>query len=371
MAARTKPPFRADHVGSLLRPPALRRAREHFQTGRLSAIELRAIEDTAIRTLVKRQEEVGLRGVTDGELRRTSWHMDFFYQIGGVAKGHDKVTVPFHSATGDLAFSADAVELTHKLSLNKTIFGEDFAYLKASATAMPKLTIPSPSVLHRRGGHVNNPAIYPDPQGFLDDLAAIYVDEIDRLATLGCSYLQLDDTTFAGLCDPTARAEYSLSRGGGGDQLHLTYIRLVNKALARRPAGMTVCTHTCRGNYRSGWFASGGYDFIAEALFSALAVDGFFLEYDDERSGGFEPLRFVPKGKMVVLGLVTTKRPQLESRDDLKRRIDEAAKYVPLDQICLSGQCGFSSTHEGNVLTEEQQFAKLRLVVETAREVWG
>jgi methionine synthase II (cobalamin-independent) len=371
MAARTKPPFRADHVGSLLRPPALRRAREDFQAGRLSAAELRGAEDQAIGALVKRQEEVGLRGVTDGELRRTSWHMDFFYQIGGIAKGRDKVTVPFHSATGDLDFSADAVELTQRLSLPKTIFGEDFAYLKAAAAATPKLTIPSPSVLHRRGGHVNNRAIYPDPQGFLDDLAAIYVDEIDRLAKLGCSYLQLDDTTFAGLCDPAARAEYSLSRGGGGDQLHLTYIRLVNQALQHRPAGMTVCTHTCRGNYRSGWFASGGYDFIAEALFSELAVDGFFLEYDDERSGGFEPLRFVPKGKMVVLGLVTTKRPELESKDLLKRRIDAAAKYLPLDQLCLSPQCGFSSTHEGNVLTEEQQFAKLRLVVETARAVWG
>jgi 5-methyltetrahydropteroyltriglutamate--homocysteine methyltransferase len=371
MAARSKPPFRADHVGSLLRPPALRRAREDFQAGRLSAAELREAEDAAIAVLVKRQEEAGMRGVTDGELRRTSWHMDFFYRIGGIAKARDKVTVPFRTAAGDLEFSADAVELTQKLSLEQTIFGEDFAFLKSRATATPKLTIPSPSVLHRRGGHVNNPAIYPDPQGFLDDLAAIYVDEIDRLAQLGCTYLQLDDTTFAGLCDPRSRAEYSRNRGGDGEHLHLTYIRLVNQALQRRPAGMTVCTHTCRGNYRSGWFASGGYDFIAEALFGELAVDGFFLEYDDERSGGFEPLRFVPKGKMVVLGLVTTKRPELESRDALKRRIDQAAKYLPLDQLCLSPQCGFSSTHEGNVLTEEQQFAKLRLVVETAREVWG
>jgi 5-methyltetrahydropteroyltriglutamate--homocysteine methyltransferase len=371
MAARIKPPFRADHVGSLLRPPALRQAREDRQAGRISAAELRAIEDAAIAALVKRQEAVGLQGVTDGEQRRTSWHMDFFYQIGGIAKAPDKVTVPFHAATGDLEFSANAVALTKKLSLDKTIFGADFAYLKSVASATPKLTIPSPSVLHRRGGHVDNAALYPDPQGFLDDLAAIYVDEIDRLAKLGCTYLQLDDTTFAGLCDPRSRAEYSRNRGGDGDRLHLTYIRLVNKALAQRPAGMTICTHTCRGNYRSGWFASGGYDFIAEALFSELAVDGFFLEYDDERSGGFEPLRFVPKGKLVVLGLVTTKRPELESIDQLKRRIDAAAKYLPLDQLCLSPQCGFSSTHEGNVLTEDQQFAKLALVVETARQVWG
>jgi len=371
MAQAARPPFRADQVGSLLRPPELRQARAAFAAGRMAAAELRAIEDGAIRRLVKRQEAIGLKAVTDGELRRTSWHMDFYYRIGGIAKGKEKVSVPFHGGAGDLAFTAEGVELTRRLSLDQTIFGEDFRFLKSVATAVPKLTIPSPSVLHRRGGRVENKAVYPDPEVFFADLARVYAEEIDRLAKLGCTYLQLDDTTFAGLCDPASRAEYTRNRGGGGEELHLRYIRLVNAALARRPPGMTVCTHTCRGNYRSGWFASGGYDFLAEALFGELAVDGFFLEYDDERSGGFAPLRFVPKGKKVVLGLVTTKRPELESKDLLKRRIAEAAKHLPLEQLCLSPQCGFSSTHEGNLLSEEQQFAKLALVVETAREVWG
>jgi 5-methyltetrahydropteroyltriglutamate--homocysteine methyltransferase len=372
--ARNEPPFRADHVGSLLRPADVRQARADRQAGRITAQQLRAIEDAEIRRLVGLQQDVGLQGVTDGEIRRTSWHMDFFYQIDGVAKLPEQVRVPFHRGDEDLEFTADAVGIDAKVRLSRTIFGDDFAFLKSVATAVPKLTIPSPSVLHGTMNRVSGPAaydrIYPRGDDLIADLAAVYRDEIARLAGLGCRYLQLDDTTFAGLCDPAARAAYAKA-GGDAATRHLTYIGLVNQVLRDRPTGMTICTHTCRGNYRSAWFASGAYDYLAEPLFSELAVDGFFLEYDDARSGGFAPLRFVPKGKMVVLGLVTTKRPELEDKDALKQRIDEAAKYVPLDQLCLSPQCGFSSTHEGNVLTEQQQMAKLRLVVETAREVWG
>jgi 5-methyltetrahydropteroyltriglutamate--homocysteine methyltransferase len=236
---------------------------------------------------------------------------------------------------------------------------------------VPKLTIPSPNMVHYRGGPASvDSAVYPDMEGFWADLSAAYADEVQRLGALGCTYLQFDDTSLAYLNDPAQRAEIS-ERGEDADHMHLRYIKQINDAVKDKPAGMAITTHMCRGNFRSSWVASGGYDFVAEALFSELDVDGFFLEYDDERSGGFEPLRFVPPGKMVVLGLVTTKRPELESKDDLKRRIDEAAKYVPLDQICLSGQCGFSSTSEGNALTYDEQVAKLRLIVETAREIWG
>jgi len=370
VAHRTKPPFRADHVGSLLRPPEVKKAREDLAAGRIGAVELRAVEDAAIRNLVKMQEEAGLEAVTDGEVRRRSWHMDFIYQIGGVAKSDDKVQVHFHGDQGDIDFSVDGIKITRPLTLERTIFGEDFQFLKGVAKATPKQTIPAPSMIHRRSGPNFPGKAYPDIAQFWHDVAAVYGEEIERLGKLGCTYLQLDDTTYATLCDPAERA--AMTRNGvDGERIHLTYIRLINDALKRKPAGMTVCTHSCRGNFRSSWNASGAYDFLAEALFNELAVDGFFLEYDDARSGGFEPLRFVPKGKMVVLGLVTTKKGALEMKDDLKRRIDEAAKYVPLDQLCLSPQCGFSSTMEGNALTPAEQAAKLRLVVETAREVWG
>jgi 5-methyltetrahydropteroyltriglutamate--homocysteine methyltransferase len=370
MAHRTKPPFRADHVGSLLRPPEVKRAREDLAAGRITTAELRAVEDVAIRSLVKMQEEVGLEAVTDGEVRRGSWHMDFIYQIGGVAKSDDKVQVHFHGDQGDIDFLADGIKITRPLTLEKTIFGEDFAYLKSVAKAMPKQTIPAPSMVHRRSGPNFPGKAYPDIAKFWRDVAAVYGEEIDRLGKLGCTYLQLDDTNYGTLCDPAERAEMTRN-GVDGERIHLTYISLINDALKRKPAGMTICAHSCRGNFRSSWTASGAYDFLAEALFNELAVDGFFLEYDDARSGSFEPLRFVPKGKMVVLGLVTTKKAALETKDGLKRRIDEAAKYVPLDQLCLSPQCGFSSTMEGNALNPEEQAAKLHLVVETAREVWG
>jgi 5-methyltetrahydropteroyltriglutamate--homocysteine methyltransferase len=367
----SRPPFRADHVGSLLRPPELLDARERFKNSAISAAELRAIEDAAIRNVVKMQEDVGLQGITDGEFRRASWHMDFLYQLGGATKVQDNLKVQFHNEKGDIEFTPAALRVTGKLQLKKCIFGEDFTYLKSITKGTPKLTIPSPSMIHYRGGRAAiDAAVYPDMKEFWRDLSQVYADEVEQLGKLGCTYLQLDDTSLAYLNDPAQR-EHIAQIGGDAESQHLVYIDLINGALTKKPAGMTVCTHLCRGNFRSSWVAAGGYDHVADALFGQLNVDGFFLEYDDERSGGFEPLRFVPKGKRVVLGLVTSKRGTIESKDLLKRRIDEAAKYVPLEQICLSPQCGFSSTVEGNALTVDEQIAKLRLIVETAREVWG
>jgi 5-methyltetrahydropteroyltriglutamate--homocysteine methyltransferase len=369
-----QPPFRADHVGSLLRPPELLRARSEHQAGRLSTAELRRVEDAAIREVVRIQQEIGLEDVTDGEFRRGSWHMDFLYQIGGVTKTDQSLRIQFRNESGPVEAALGAFRIGGKLTLDQTIFADDFAYLKSVAPAgtVAKLTIPSPSMLHYRGGRaVIDQAAYPDLDAFWHDLAEVYRKEIAGLSATGCTYLQLDDTSLAYLNDPAQRA-YVASIGGDAEHQHLINIRLINAALAGKPAGITVCTHMCRGNFRSSWVAEGGYDHVAEALFGELAVDGFFLEYDDARSGGFEPLRFVPRGnKRVVLGLVTSKRPALESKDELKRRIDEAAKYVPLEQLCLSPQCGFSSTVDGNALTIEEEKAKLRLVVETAREVWG
>lgn len=365
---RTSPPFRADHVGSLLRPQHLLQARQT-----LSGQELREAEDEAIREVVRRQEEIGLQSATDGEFRRASWHMDFIYQLGGIGQATDEqITVRFHNEQGDIEFTPAALRVHDKIRLERPIFADDFAFLRDTVTsAVPKLTIPSPSMVHYRGGPASIDAgVYPDVEEFWADLSAAYAEQVRRIGELGCTYLQFDDTSLAYLNDPAQRAELA-ERGDDADHMHLRYIKQINAALAAKPEGMTVTTHMCRGNFRSSWAASGSYDFVAEALFSELAVDGFFLEFDDERSGGFEPLRFVPPGKMVVLGLVTTKRGELESKDTLKRRIDEAAKYVDLDQICLSPQCGFSSTVEGNVLTADQQFAKLALIAETAREVWG
>jgi len=368
------PPFRADHVGSLLRPPELLKARAEHEAGRLPAAGLRAAEDAAIRDAVALQRDLGLQGVTDGEMRRGSWHMDFLYQIGGVTHGDRRLHIEFKNEAGTVEFSPTAHRISGRLGLDKVIFGDDFAFLKAAVGtgATAKLTIPSPSMLHYRGGRAAiDPNAYPEMEPFWNDLAEVYAKEIAGLAALGCGYLQLDDTSLAYLNDPAQRA-YVDSIGGDGANQHLVNIRLINQALAHRPSGMTICTHMCRGNFRSSWMASGGYDHVAEALFGDLKVDGFFLEYDDERSGGFAPLRFVPKGgPRVVLGLVTSKRAILEGKDALKRRVDEAAKYVPLDQLCLSPQCGFSSTVDGNALTIEEERAKLRLVVDTAREIWG
>jgi 5-methyltetrahydropteroyltriglutamate--homocysteine methyltransferase len=372
MAARNRPPFRADHVGSLLRPPQLLKAREDFTDGRIDSAELRGIEDEAIREVVRKQEQAGLRSATDGEFRRASWHMDFIYQLGGITRSKDNITVQFHNADGDIEFTPAALHVDAPVALEEPIFAADFEFLQSCATtATPKLTIPSPSMVHYRGGRASiDEDVYPDLDAFWSDLTSAYAAEVRALAGLGCTYLQFDDTSLAYLNDPKQR-EMIASLGGDSEHQHEQYIRHINEALEDRPDGMAVTTHMCRGNFRSSWVAEGGYDFVAEALFNQLAVDGFFMEWDDERSGGFEPLRFVPKDKVVVLGLVTTKRGALESKDELKRRIEEASRYVDVDQLCLSPQCGFSSTVEGNAITEDEEWAKLRLVVETAAEVWG
>jgi 5-methyltetrahydropteroyltriglutamate--homocysteine methyltransferase len=368
------PPFRADHVGSLLRPDRLLAARADRAAGRIDDAELRGIEDEAIADAVRMQGDIGLRTATDGEFRRATWHMDFIYAISGISRveGEGRV-VHFKNADGTVDWAPAGLHVDGPLSIDEPIFGEHFRYLQgvAGPEQTPKLTIPSPSMVHYRGGAAAiDPAVYPDEEAFWAALSTAYAAQIRGIAALGCTYLQLDDTSLAYLNDPAQRAEIA-AQGRDADHLHERYIRQVNAALAGRPEGLAVTTHLCRGNFRSSWVAEGGYDFVAEALFGSLDVDGFFLEYDDDRSGGFEPLRFVPPGKRVVLGLVTTKRPDLERKDDLKRRIDEAAKYVPLEQLCLSPQCGFSSTVEGNALTREDQIAKLELIVETAEEVWG
>jgi 5-methyltetrahydropteroyltriglutamate--homocysteine methyltransferase len=372
MAARTRPPFRADHVGSLLRPPQLLQAREDFKGGRIDRDELRGIEDEAIREVVRQQEEVGLPSATDGEFRRASWHMDFIYQLGGITRAQDNLKVEFRNEEGTIEFSPAALHVDAPIALQEPIFAEDFQFLQSCvATATPKLTIPSPSMVHYRGGRASiDEDVYPDMDQFWSDLTRAYSAEVRALADLGCTYLQFDDTSLAYLNDPKQR-EMIASMGGDAEHQHELYIRHINEALDDRPEDMAVTTHMCRGNFRSSWVAEGGYDFVAEALFNELRVDGFFMEWDDERSGGFEPLRFVPQGKIVVLGLVTTKRGDLESKDELKRRIEEASRYVDVDQLALSPQCGFSSTVEGNAISYEQQWAKLRLVVETAAEVWG
>jgi len=369
---RTTPPFRAEHVGSLLRPGRLLEARAGHATGEVSDEQLRAEEDAAIRDAVALQQEVGMRAVTDGELRRASWHMDFVYEIGGIERGAGTTLSRFHNEGGDIEFTPPRAEVRRPLTLDHTIFGEAFEFLAGIVTeGVPKLTIPSPSMVHYRGGRAAiDETVYPDMDAFWADLAGVYAEEIRRLHALGCTYLQLDDTCFAYLNDPQERASLD-ARGEHGADQHLTYIHSFNEAVKGRPEGVTIATHMCRGNFRSSWVAQGGYDYVAEPLFTQLDVDAFFLEYDDERSGTFEPLRFVPKGKLVVLGLVTSKKPALESKDELKRRIEEAARHVDIDQLCLSPQCGFSSTYEGNSLSPDEQRAKLALVVETAEEVWG
>jgi 5-methyltetrahydropteroyltriglutamate--homocysteine methyltransferase len=368
MSKRTKPPYRADQVGSLLRPQYLLDSRSKFDKGEITAAQLRSIEDGAIRHAVKRQEDVGLKAITDGEFRRRSWHMDFICRIGGVTSAGTQLR-PFYNETGSVKNEIDLPKVVGKLGLREPIFADDFKFLQSATKATPKLSIPSPSMLHGLGA-IEDKSIYGRPEEFWADLVNVYKEELWALSRIGCSYLQIDDTMFATLSDPSFQKKLNPS-AGTQDQLYKTYIRLVNESLAPRPPGMTLCVHTCRGNHRSAWVAAGGYDPVAEAVFNELAVDGFFLEYDDERSGTFEPLRFVPKGKTVVLGLLTSKKGALEKKDDIKRRIDAATKYIDLDQLALSPQCGFASTSLGNLLTEDQEFAKLALVVEIAREVWG
>ena len=371
MAPRTRPPFRADHVGSLLRPRRLLQAREDHAAGTIDEDELRALEDDAIGEVVKMQEDVGLQSATDGEFRRASWHMDFIYQLDGVTREAGNIAVKFFNEDGEIEFTPAALHVDGRLGVSRTIFGDAFRFLQQRVTrAVPKLTIPSPSMVHYRGGKASiDESVYPTLDEFWADLTAAYREEVRRLGELGCTYLQFDDTSLAYMNDPHQRA-YIASIGGDPERQHVEYIHHINEALSGRPEGMSVTTHMCRGNFRSSWAAEGSYDFVAEALFNELEVDGYFMEWDDERSGGFEPLRLVPKGKQVVLGLVTTKRGELEDRELLLRRIEEASRFVDVDQLCLSPQCGFSSTFEGNDLTYDEEVAKLRLIVEVAHEVW-
>ena len=368
MAPRATPPFRADHVGSFLRPRYLLEARERKAKGELGAAELRAVEDRAIAEVVKMQEDAGLQSITDGEFRRTYFHIDFLEQLGGV-KADEPVLVK--KPDGGEELSPPVIRVVDKVRHVKDIQRADFLYLKGCTRRTPKVTIPSPTMLHFRGGRAGiSKEHYPDLEAFYQDTANAYGDELRSLAAAGCTYVQMDDTNLAYLCDPKIQ-EAARARGDDPQELPHRYASFINRVVAQKPAGMTLCTHLCRGNFKSTWAAQGGYEPVAEALLAEMKVDGYFLEYDDERSGDFRPLRYLPKGKIVVLGLVTTKFGELESKDTLKRRIDEAARYVPLEQLALSPQCGFSSTVHGNLIAVEAQRNKLRLVVETAAEVWG
>ena len=368
-SAKVNPPFRADQVGSLLRPKAVLEARQQVASGNLSREALRQIEDEHIARVVKQQEAVGLKSITDGEFRRAFFHLDFLEQLAGV------------TVTGTIAASSNAQEtvgftppklsVTGKLRHVKNIQVDDFNFLQAQVSQTPKVSIPSPTMVHFRGGRAAiDIESYPDLDLFFADLVQCYRDEVAALYAAGCRYIQMDDTNLAYLCDPKMRAG-AVERGDDPNQLPRTYAALINEVIDDRPDDLTVCVHLCRGNFRSTWFAEGSYEPVAEVLFNELNVDGYFLEYDDDRSGGFAPLRFVPAGKTVVLGLVSTKVPQLEDQDMLVRRIEEASQYVPLNNLCLSPQCGFSSTYHGNDITEDDQWRKLGLVVETAARVWG
>jgi 5-methyltetrahydropteroyltriglutamate--homocysteine methyltransferase len=369
MSHRLDPPFRADHVGSLLRPPAIHEARAKVADGSMAPEELRAVEDEAIADAVRKLEATGMRSVTDGEFRRQWFHLDFLQQVEGVA------------VTGRIESSSDSADTVHmtppkltvvdKLRHTHDIQVDDFRYLASVATGTPKVAIPSPTMVHFRGGRAGiDIEAYPDLDDFFADLAAVYRAEIEALYAAGCRYIQLDDTNLAYLCDPAMR-QGAVDRGDDPDELPRSYAKLINAALDGRPDDLTVGVHLCRGNYRSTWFAQGGYEPVAEVLFNDLDVDAFFLEYDDERSGDFAPLRHVPDDKTVVLGLLTSKRPELEPYEEVAARVDEAGGYVAKDQLCLSPQCGFASTIEGNELTEDQQWAKLSHVVELAARIWA
>ncbi|MGF1594475.1 MAG: 5-methyltetrahydropteroyltriglutamate--homocysteine S-methyltransferase [Kiloniellaceae bacterium] len=366
------PPFRADHVGSFLRPQRLVAARERHAAGELSAEALREVEDDCIREVVAKQEAVGLKGITDGEFRRTFFHVDFLERLAGVTVTYGEFTAAFRKDDGtEVGFRPPTMHVEAPIRHVGPIQGADFDFLAGAVTKTPKVCIPAPSMLHFRGGRQAISArVYPELGDFYADLAAAFRAEIADLAARGCRYLQMDDTNLAYLCDPKIR-ERTRARGDDPDALTHLYCRLVNEAIAGRPDDMTVCVHLCRGNFKSAWVAEGGYEPVAEILFNEMAIDGFFLEYDDERSGDFAPLRFMPKGKRVVLGLMSSKRPEVESKAALKQRIDEAARYVPLEQCALSHQCGFSSTAHGNELSEDDQWQKLERCVEVAGEVWG
>lgn len=367
----SRPPFRADHVGSLLRPPSLKALRLEVEAGHARAGELAAAEDAAIREAVQLQESIGLQGITDGELRRKSWHMDFLLGLEGLASAGKALPVTFHGRSGDVAFTRPDLRVARPVTRPKPIFVEHFTFLRSVVTRTAKLTIPSPCMLYQQVGRASiDGTVYPDLDAFVEDTAAAYRAEIADLYAAGCRYLQLDDVSLAYLCDDAMRAE-ARARGEDPDaQLRLS-VKLIQATLRERPKDLTVCTHLCRGNFRSGWRAQGGYATIAETIFNELPYDGFFLEFDDARSGDFSPLRHAPAHVRIVLGLVTTKVGTLEKKDELRRRLDEASRHIPLEQLCVSPQCGFSSTVEGNEVTVEDQRAKLALCVELARDVWG
>lgn len=362
----SKPPFRADHVGSLLRPARLHEAREKYAAGELSDDQLRAVEDECISEAVSRQEEAGLRLVTDGEFRRATWHYDFLCGLDGIEQ-----TAAPQGPTFQAGHNINSLAVTSKIGNPNGIMLDHFNFLKSATKVTPKFCIPSPSLAYHRGGRdLIDDKIYPDVAEFWEDLCAAYRDEVTMLSAAGCDYLQLDDTTFAMLCDPKVRDQMA-ARGDDPSQLISTYAKGIEQAIAERPAGMTVTVHMCRGNFKSSWIAEGGYEPVAETMFSEVPVDGFFMEWDTDRAGGFEPLRYAPRDKMIVLGLVSSKIGELETKDELKRRVDEASKYVPVENLCLSPQCGFASMVVGNEVSEDDQWRKLALVAETAVEIWG
>ena len=366
-----RPPFRADHVGSLLRPAALKALRFEREAGHATADVLRAAEDAAIRDAVALQEGVGLRGITDGEMRRKSWHMDFLLQLGGLSSEGKTLPVTFTGASGEMFFTRPDLSVSGRVTRPRPIFVEGFRFLRSVVRRTAKLTLPSPSMLYTQVGAANiDRNVYRSLDGFAEDAVAAYRAEIADLYAAGCRYLQLDDVSLAYLCDESMR-EQGRQRGDDPDAQLALSVKMIQGVLRDQPRDLTVCTHLCRGNFRSSWRAQGGYERVAETIFTQLPYDGFFLEFDDARSGDFSPLRHVPKGVRVVLGLVTSKSGTLERKDDLKRRLDEASKYVPLEQLGVSPQCGFSSTVEGNVVGVDQQRAKLALCVELAHEVWG
>jgi 5-methyltetrahydropteroyltriglutamate--homocysteine methyltransferase len=375
VAQRVTPPFRADHVGSLLRPRALLEARARRARNEISAQDLERREDEAIRDVVKIQKDVGLCVATDGEFRREMWHTDFLAQFINVEVVPGKIKVRFTSAEGETEIEPPGTVITGKLGWPAGgIFVNHFKFLKSvvSDAIAPKITIPSPSTMHFRGGRAAvDRTTYPEMATFYADLARVYSKEVRAIAQAGCHYLQIDEVNLAFLCDPRLRAEVRTTIGEDPDRLPHTYANLINASIASRPKDMVVCLHLCRGNAASSWLAQGGYDPVAEVLFNEVGVEGFFLEYDTPRAGSFEPLRFVPPGKIVVLGLITSKSGAMETKDALKRRIEEAARFCPLEQLALSPQCGFASGAPGNKISFEDEVRKLRLVVETAREVWG
>jgi 5-methyltetrahydropteroyltriglutamate--homocysteine methyltransferase len=365
---RTNPPFRADMVGSLLRTAALKDARHRHHAGEISDEALKEVEDREIRALIKRQEEIGLQAVTDGEFRRAYWHFDFLEHLDGVTSVEADSGMNFKGGVG----IAKALRVTGKVGFSgHHPMIDHFRFVKDNTDRVAKMTIPGPSMLHYRGGRkMMNMGVYPNMDDFYADVGQAYNKAVHSFYDAGCRYLQLDDISFAYLCDPDQR-EMLRQRGDDPEKQPEIYAGMVREALKDKPSDLAITMHLCRGNFRSTFIASGGYEPVADVLFNRMPVDGYFMEWDTDRAGGFEPLRFLPKGKSVVLGLVTSKTGVLEKKDDIKRRIDEAAKYVDLDQLCLSPQCGFASTEEGNTLAEEEQWAKLRMIVEIAEEVWG